>query len=843
MADNLAPDDKSFPSISGEVNNLLNKYPPPGGGAPVVAAPTTTAGKAGTDAATVEIIQPGKRTQNPLGNFSSYTYQISLYMITPDAYEAFLLSGRKDINATIDITPTENQTSRDATTSNSSPTATSGSSPPSSSSNSSKKPGGVYLIAQSGGINNTNSKRAPGFELDFFIDNLSIQQNIGTKEVESVTNYTTISFTITEPYGFSLLTKLRKAQTALAAVTNTPNFNLVQDPARQIYMLGIKFLGYDKDGYLIDPTKIPSADGDPQGNAFGLYQRYYDILLRELKFKITGKAVTYNIVAGNASSIVGFGSKFSTVWQDINVTADTVQNALTGGVGGSGKPGESLMAIAGAGGMVGLLSKLNYDQKQLLGKGVLIAREYAVTFIGPDSDKIKNATLVSPDDLDKRKVPTSGITKTSQSNEKESANTPILSSQRTIKIAQGTSIIQAVNDIIKQSSYMEDALSAIAKTKLTPDADTKSNETGVKDESVSISWYNMHAEVKNLGWDTNQGDYVYKINYIIQPYSTPIVVAASARVLPQYYGPHKRYEYWFTGKNSEVIGYEQNMDYAYYNVTVGGFGVEGSAAQGGATDTASIVGQPQDQPSQGRINEGMEAQNAYMTSLFSPRDFGNAKIKILGDPDFLMQPAPSSINDLYNQFYGTDRFTINPNGGQVFIEINFKEPLDYENGTGLMGLNQSIYFWKYPESVQKAIDKRGGGVSFMVKQVISTFSKGKFEQELVCSLNTFDDPGPDKKDEGREDANQSNAETARLNRSGTGSGSAPTPDGTGTTAGTGFNSSASSTFLDPAQKGALASLNSVGSINNVMDPMQKLAASTVTIPTKLGPTVNDDAGP
>lgn len=829
MADNLADDDKKFPSISGEVDNLLNRYPAPGGAAPVVGSPTTTAGTSDTSAATVEIIQPGKRTQNPLGNFSSYTYQISLYMITPDAYEAFLLSGRKNINSSIDITPTENQKSRDATTSNNAPTRTGGSPPPSTSSNSSKKPGGVYLVAQSGGINNTNSKRAPGFDLDFYIDDLKIEQNIGTKEVGSVTNYTNVSFTVTEPYGFSFLTKLRQAQTALAAVTNTPKFNLVQDPARQIYMLGIKFLGYDKDGYLIDPTKIPSADGDPQGNAFGLYERYYDILLRELKFKITGKAITYNITAGNASSIIGFGSKFSTVWQDINVTADTVDNALTGGVGAAGKPGENSMAIAGAGGMVGLLSKLNYDQKKLVGQGVIIPREYTVTFIGTDSDKIKNARLVSPNDLDKRKVPTSAIDKTSQSNEKESTDTPIQSSVRTIKIAQGTSVIQAVNDIIKQSSYMEDALSAIAQTKLTPDPDTSTIATNLKNNPNTISWFNMHAEVTNLGWDTNQGDYVYRINYIIQPYSTPVVVAATARVIPQYYGPHKRYEYWFTGKNSEVIAYEQNMDYAYYNVTVGGFGVQDSAAQGGATDTASIVGQPQEQPSQGRINDAMEAQNGYMTSLFSPKDFGNAKIKILGDPDFLMQPAPSSINDLYDQFYGTDRFTINPNGGQVFIEINFKEPQDYHNDTGLLSVNQSIYFWKYPESVQKAIDKRGGGVSFMVKQVISTFAKGKFEQELSCSLNTFSDPGPDKKtqDQGREDTNQSAAETARLNRSGTGS--APTPDGTGTTTSTGF-------IQAPGELG-----RGISSITT--DNIQRLTPSTVTVQTAQGPTVNDDAGP
>lgn len=816
MADNLADDDSSNPSIAGEVNSLLNRYPPPGGSAPVEGTPTTQAGKAGTNAATVEAITPGKRTQNPLANFSSYTYQVSLYMITPDAYTSFILSGRKNLNSIANLTAAETaQSSRDQVTSNNAPTASAGSPPPPSSS--SKKSGGVYLIAQSGGINSSNTKRAPGFDQDFFIDDLKITQNIGTKEVGTTTNFTTMTFNITEPYGFSLLTKLRKAQTALGAVTNTPNFNQVQDPARQIYLLGIRFLGYDENGALIDPTKIPSADGDPQGNAFGLYERFYDIIIRDLKFKIVGKAVTYSIVAGNASTVISFGAKFGTIYQDVSVTADTVYNALLGGTDTSSGGG----GMGATSGMVGLLSKLNYDQQQLLGKGAKIAREYDVVFIGPGSEKIKNALLVSDSDLDKRKIPNSGITTTAQSNQKASSLT-VQSNLRTIKIATGTTILQAVNDIIKQSQYMEQALQTIALTKLTPDEFKKAIVDSGKEVPDEISWYNMHAEVTNLGWDSNQGDYVYKIKYIIQPYSTPVVVAAGATVIPLYYGPQKRYEYWFTGKNSEVISYEQQMDYAYYNVSVNGYGVD-SPAQGGPTDVPVTAGQPQEQPKQGRINYGMEAQNAYMTSLFSPRDFGSAKIKILGDPDFLMQSAPSSINDLYNKFYGTDGFTINPNGGQVFIEINFKEPLDYQNSTGTMNMGDSIYFWRYPEAVQKAINQRGGGISYMVKQVISSLSKGKFEQELICSLNTFGDSGTGTAttDQGREDPNQTSAETNRLNRAGTGS--APIASGVGTTAGSGFSTSPGS--LDPAQMGQAGLLGSVGSINSVMDPMQRQQAS------------------
>jgi hypothetical protein len=241
--ENQAFDDQAL--ISGEINNLLNRYPPPGGGAPVIATPTTAAGKSDTSAATVEIITPGKRTQNPLSNFSSYTYQISLYMITPDAYNAYILGGRKNFNSIVDITPTA-QAARDATTSNNAPTRTGGlangntGSPPATSSPT-PTTGGVYLIAQSGGINDTNPKRAPGFDLDFYLDDLKIEQVIGTKEVGAETNFTKISFNITEPYGFSLLTKLRRAQTELGTITNTPNFANVRDPVRQIYILGIRF--------------------------------------------------------------------------------------------------------------------------------------------------------------------------------------------------------------------------------------------------------------------------------------------------------------------------------------------------------------------------------------------------------------------------------------------------------------------------------------------------------------------------------------------------------------------------------------------------------------------------
>ena len=145
-----------------------------------------------------------------------------------------------------------------------------------------------------------------------------------------------------------------------------------------------------------------------------------------------------------------------------------------------------------------------------------------------------------------------------------------------------------------------------------------------------------------------------------------------------------------------------------------------------------MPGKRQNEDRTGKLDIGKEAQNSYLTSLYDPGAYATAKVTILGDPDYLMQDSPSSINQVYRQFYGKG-FTINPNGGQVFIEIDFKEAEDYNNDTGLLTVNDSILFWKYPKEIASQVK----GVSYMLVEVISSFSKGKFTQELDCVINQF----------------------------------------------------------------------------------------------------------
>ena len=628
--------------------------------------------------------KPGARLQNPLGNFSSYTYQLSLYMITPDAYNAFIESGRKNINSL---------TSKSA--------------------NGAATNGGAFLIAQSGGINNKTTNRAPEFDVDFYIDDLKMKSLISTNAAQGTSNVSFISFNIYEPYGFSFMTKLKRAREQLVKESNIRNYEEAVNASKQFFILGIRFQGYDKDGNIANASQFFSEDTLNTGSdASGVYERFYDITLESIKFTINGTATTYNVVAKNTGTNVGMGTAFGIVENMVPISAGTVREALLG-------DGDGINS---------LIKTLNETQQALEKAGdITRANVYDIKFLG-DTTLLQNASLISKADPSKKKQAMSNADNANEINEGTSVKALPNVTKRIIQIAKGTPIQQAINNIIKQSSYMEDALERILISTESPNEDTESPDVTPKKDVPPLQWYNLSAELQCLEFDPIVNDFAYKITYIIQPYLTPSMATPYSKS-SKYTGPYKRYDYWFTGQNSEIISYEQKMDNTFFNVAILPDGDPSS--HGGGTTTPTYPNKLQNQDRQGRLDVGMEAQNAYMTSLFDIGTYALAKVVILGDPDYLTQETVSGINQVYNQFYGTDGFTINPNGSEVFIEIDFKEAIDYSNRDGLLDVNESIYFWNYPKAVANKIR----GVSYKVRECESVFKGGKFTQTLICNIN------------------------------------------------------------------------------------------------------------
>ncbi len=626
----------------------------------------------------------GTRLKNPLGNFASYTYQLGLYMITPDAYDAFQLSGRTNINALSAVDSTGAATG-----------------------------GGAFLVAQSGGINNTTSKRAPGFELDYYIDDLKIKSKTSSKSTKTASNVTDVNFTIVEPLGFSFITNLKKAYETLKKNSKLKDYDKALNAGKQFFVLSIRFQGYDKNGQIANNSEYFSDDTrstDP--NASGVYERFYDIIIKSMKFKLAGGATTYTITASCISTSVAMGTQKAIVKNSVPVLADTVYNSLG--------PGTSVD------GMVSLFDAMNANEKL---SNPSLPNVYKLEWKGNAELDIGQSSMFSKADTDKKRQAMSQASNSSQVNDSTAGKT--VANQKTIlnPIKTGTTIPQAIKTIIMRSSYVDAAMDTLFTADEQNNEETKSPDAIKKQGPIPpLRWYNLSTRIKCLGFNTQVGDFAYEFTYVIQPYEVPAAASPYGKS-SKYYGPHKKYEYWFTGHNSEIISFEQSFDNTFFNVALAPDGRP--EAQGNGTNVATEGQIRTGADPTGGIGVSREAQNTFMNSLNDPGAYAKMRMQILGDPDYLFQETDNGVSAVYNQFYGPDGFTINPNGGQVFIEISFNEAIDYDTGTGLLSVNDSIYFWPYPPDVAAKIK----GVSYMLTEVESVFSKGKFTQNLTGNVN------------------------------------------------------------------------------------------------------------
>jgi hypothetical protein len=660
-------------------------------------AGSTPAGKAGADsnpsASDAGTGLPGRRLHNPLGDFSSYTYKISLYMISPDTYNTYIAGGK--------IIPTDFQ-----------------------------------LIAQSGGITNnvadpsgktTNyNSRADGFDLDFYIDNLQMKSAISGKETLGPVNTHDFSFQIYEPYGFTLPTKLIQAATKMQKNSNLKReLNEPITALQCMYLLSVRFYGYDVNGALISGSNYPQADVS-RSDSQAVFERSWPIGIYHFDFKLDNKVTTYNIKAKAIGDQLGMGVMRGILQTQAKLTGETVRDILVG----------SSASNKGATTISGLIQQLNDEQrkftKEVMGDQytVEIPDEYDIKF-QPNSG-LDTATIVDKDYYDKDRTPMPiGIP------EKLAGLPAIVPKQREVILAKGTPIIKAIDQILSQSSYVKDAFTYTDNDEVAP-VNENEKTFEVNKPKKALTWWNVTPVVdKLLGFDKKRKIQACKITYMIQQYEIPYVRSMSHGYTSKYYGPHKRYEYWYTGKNTEIISYDQQYNLLYFNnalaTSQAGNANKNDSAPNAPTSATGADGT-------GEIPGGAERVNGVRTFLYSPADQIKVKMVIQGDPDYLMTATTSSLNDVFSKWYGPD-FTINPSSGQVFVEVNFKQAEDYKASIGLLtgggtsdtGPNGEIHFWDYPEDLKKKIK----GVAYYVWSITSTFNKGMFTQELKVAIPPF----------------------------------------------------------------------------------------------------------
>jgi hypothetical protein len=199
----------------------------------------------------------------------------------------------------------------------------------------------------------------------------------------------------------------------------------------------------------------------------------------------------------------------------------------------------------------------------------------------------------------------------------------------------------------------------------------------------------------------------------------------------RYRGSHKKYEYWFTGGNTQILNFEQEYNHLY-RLIISGANVPVQTTKTDFRDQARRVYFPTSEQhakgAEGYTNEGADNLAGF---LYSPSDQARAKLRIIGDPAWMQQGEIStgvSARNFNFQPFNADG-TINYDSQEVVFDISWNRPQDYNFNTGLMDINRSNY--NVDGSYSNQPQENATYTAIKCKNI---FSKGKFEQELEGRL-------------------------------------------------------------------------------------------------------------
>ena len=652
---------------------------------------------------------------NVLDKYYSYTYNAELWLMRPEEYRELIQTKR--INAT----------------------------------------GG--MLFRSGGIPTTNSvtvsipggesatvqDRNPYFSLDYYIDSIEMSNLVTGKGTGAPHQSTKLKMTVIEPNGITLIENLANA---------VANFCGIQNYAATIYLLKIKFYGYDENGVL---QKVNNSDVNTPNDPYAVVTKYVPFIIDNITFSVGNQLTTYTITGVPTGQDVATGQARGTIPYNIEVSGSTVGQVLgddsgltttsatpteqeqarqfqattnrsvlntiltTGGPSQNAPPKADAAVNQTSGTIVGgLMGALNEFQRKLVKDKVFtIADEYSIEFT---EEAIRGARV--------RKVLNSAYSNTPMTNnasarsilEETQAMNP---NQRIVGITAGMPIVQAIDLVIRNSEYIE-------KQQLAQIDESTGEQKNNPRNAKAFAWFKISMVTEQKGYDFKRNDYAYKIKFIVSFYE---VKGIDSPWFPtgNFSGVHKSYPYWFTGQNTAILEYTQAFNHAY-RTTLSGSNKNPPLATSDLQKIRKYWYAPRSsQSSQQGENAVTEPAANAAEFLYSQGDLGNVKIRIIGDPSWIAQGEI---------FHGVDprQFsyapflpdgTINFDAGEILFEIIWVRNGDYDLETGLMK----------PNLTQKGYNQTSRqSTVYKATQVTSFFTQGRFEQQLEGILYIFPIP-------------------------------------------------------------------------------------------------------
>lgn len=624
---------------------------------------------AGTSLTDAIVPQP-----NILDEYKSYTYSITWYMLTADAYRRFQTGDRSVLAS-------------------------------------------QAILVQSGGI--TNDQRNPYFDVDFYFDDLRITTKSPGGSTTAAMAASEIVFTVIEPNGITLLPRILAAMNNIMGSAGGKDQNV----GAQNFMMAIRFYGYDEGGNLVQVGRPIAGTTN-----YALVEKFYPFQLTKFTYKVQSKLVEYHIEGQCSPYQVIQGENQNSLMYNVEVSGSTVKEVLTAGTSvktgndpdqqtttdtsriNEGQTPKNTVRL-------GLVSALNQYQQELVNRGVYtIPHTYVIEFT---DDEIANAVVTVKDGTTKG---TGAPLRGSAADRLDPRRQAMDPTVRLIDFTAGQQITQIIDQTIRNSTYISNQSNTLI-----------SEKTGAVSPNAGqqpLTWYKINMQCIPKGYDPKRNDYAYTIRYVISKYGIQNLESAYYN-RAEYRGAHKQYYYWFTGLNTGVLHYEQTYD-TQGTVLIGNNGATGTLLENSSfRQLYSPRSNESAQGAKGRTND--IAANAA-DFLYNESDLNNGVLQIVGDPAWIAQgelinlPAAADWN--YGAFLSDG--TINFDSAQIMFEIAINAPADYNLSTGLMDPNTRIDGSTTPSD---KINQARQRYVYNVMEVLSEFVKGKFTQTLKGQLN------------------------------------------------------------------------------------------------------------
>jgi len=567
------------------------------------------------------------------------------------------------------------------------------------------------LISSAGRYNNTPGVnqfiRSPYFSEDFYFENLTMNTVIGTNSHSRNTNAIELSFNLIEPYGMTLINRL--LDQANDPVMECSNY------LEMIYLVQIDFFASNDLGELV-------------GLVPGITKR--------IPVKLTQMGITTN-VGGSKYAIQAVPYNHSAFDQstistpaNFEVVAGSVAEFFQAGASTNPQSQVSSFPSALNGWQTNLAenNKIGVPDSYSFNIDPLIAGS---TFVGAAALSAKDTSMANPNNTNSIRQSNTG-----------QATKDFNSQTRTFNINAGTSIDKVVDNVMRQSSYIQDQISI--PDGVDPQTYLQQKATN---ETKPLNWYKIVPSITVGEFDPIRKVYARNITYNVNPY---VIYNVKSDVAPQgkIKSFVKEYNYIYTGKNDDIIDFDINFNTLYYTAQTAyrnsSSGVNrtpdvnsenkntsnSDTYQGATQDPNSVmpmVMKPQVYNAKSRATGGItsarsvavaDLEDSLMT--LSAADMLSIQLKILGDPQFIKQD-----DAFYNPsvaMTGAD-LRLTPNGSlrtdyqEIYVKVLFRTPVDIDEATGMMDFGTN-----YRTSVFSGLYK--------VLTISSEFRNGQFIQTL-----------------------------------------------------------------------------------------------------------------